>query len=159
MTGCVESGSSLAYRQLDAALEALAPAVTQLLERAVVGEVPTSEADASGHRFVVPLRFPDGIGRGAVVARLFRYRDNVRLDIELTHNRVFARSDGSPSDRRCYLNDYVASEIMQPDARELAPDFVRDAIRGIRLAQDAVQRHNRDQAAPWARVSVVALAD
>ena len=159
MTGCVESGSSLAYRQLDTALEALAPAVVRLLERAVAGEAPTSESDSSGHGFVVPLRFSDGIGRGAVVARLFRYRDALRLDIEGTHNRVFARSDGSPSDRRCYLNDYVASEIMGPDARELPPDFVRDAIRGIRLALDAVRRHNRDQPAPWARVSVVASPD
>jgi hypothetical protein len=159
MTGCVESGSSLAYRQLDAALEALTPAVSQLLERAVVGATPTWESDASGYRFVAPLRFPDGIGRGAVVARLFRYRDKVRIDIEVTHNRVFARSDSTPSDRRCYLNDFIASDTMSADANELSPDFIRDVIRGIRLAQDGVKRHNRDQVAPWARVTVVALAD
>lgn len=159
MTGCVESGSSLAYRQLDSALEALAPAVVQLLEHAVGGTTPTSESDGHGQRFVVPLRFPDGIGRGAVVAKLFPYRDRLRLDIEVTHNRVFAGRDGAPSDRRCYLNDFIASATLATDARELAPEFVRDVIRGVRRAMDGVQRHNRSQSAPWAQVSVAVSAD
>ena len=38
MTGCLESGSSLAYRQLDATFDALVPALTKVLERAVAGE-------------------------------------------------------------------------------------------------------------------------
>lgn len=159
MTGCVESGSSLAYRQLDSALEALAPAVIQLLEQAVGGTTPRSESDGYAHRFVVPLRFPDGIGRGAVVAQLFPYRDRLRLDVEVTHNRVFAGRDGVPSDRRCYLNDFIASTTLSADAPELTPEFVRDVIRGVRKAMDGVQRHNRTQSAPWAQVTVAALAD
>jgi hypothetical protein len=159
MTGCIESGSSLAYRQLDAALDALAPAVAQLLEQAVGGTAPRCESDGHAHRFVVPLRFPDGIGRGAVVAQLFPYRDQLRLDVEVTHNRVFAGRDGVPSDRRCYLNDFIASTTLSSDARELTPEFVRDVIRGVRRAMDGVQRHNRSQSAPWAQVTVASLSE
>jgi hypothetical protein len=159
MTGCIESGSSLAYRQLDAALDALVPAVAQLLEQAAGGPAPRCESDGHAHRFVVPLRFPDGIGRGAVVAELFPYRDQLRLDVEVTHNRVFAGRDGVPSDRRCYLNDFIASTTLSPDARELSQEFVRDVIRGVRRAMDGVQRHNRSQSAPWAQVTVASLSE
>jgi hypothetical protein len=133
--------------------------VAQLLEHAVGGATPVSENDGHEQRFVVPLRFPDGVGRGAVLAKLFPYRDRLRLDIEVTHNRVFAGRDGLPSDRRCYLNDFIASATLPADSRELDPGFVRDAIRGIRRAMDGVQRHNRSQSAPWAQVNVAALAD
>lgn len=156
MTGCLESGSSLAYRQLDDTFEALVPALSMVLGRAVVGEDVHSESDGSGYRFVVPLRFPDGVGRGSVLAQMFQYRDRLRIDIEIVHNRVLAKNDGSPSERRCYLNDFVASTTLPPDVRELPAEFVRDVIRGIRLAKDGVQRYNREQAAPWSRISVAA---
>jgi hypothetical protein len=156
MTGCIESGSSLAYRQLDATFEALVPALGKVLERAVVGEDVHSESDGNGYRFVAPLRFPDGIGRGSVVAQVFRYRERVRIDIEIVHNRMLARNDGSASERRCYLNDYVASTVLEPDAVELPADFAREIVRGIRLARDGVQRYNREQAAPWSRITVAA---
>jgi hypothetical protein len=159
MTGCLESGSSLAYRQLDATFDALVPALTKVLERAVAGEDVRSESDGSGYRFVAPVRFPDGIGRGSVIAQIFPYRDRLRIDIELVHNRMLARSDGSASERRCYLNDYVASTTLPIDARELTADFMRDVIRGIRLAKDGVQRYNREQAAPWSRISVAPATD
>ena len=96
MTGCIESGSSLAYRQLDGTFEALVPALAKVLERAVSGEDVHTESDGRGHRLIAPVRFPDGIGRGSVVAQIFPYRDRVRIDIELVHNRRLARSDGSP---------------------------------------------------------------
>ncbi|MBE0593627.1 MAG: hypothetical protein IH616_14635 [Gemmatimonadales bacterium] len=156
MHGCVESGSSLVYQRLDEAVEALVPAVSALLERAAAGESITSESDDVGHRFVAPLRFPDGIGRGTIVCKLFRYRDKVRIDVELVHNRMFARNDGAPSDRRCYLNDFVASSTVPADARELSTDFVRSVLRGIKAAREGVQRHNRTQSAPWSQVMVAA---
>lgn len=158
MTGCIESGSSLAYRQLDGTFEALVPALAKVLERAVSGEDVNTESDGKGHRLIAPVRFPDGIGRGSVVAQIFPYRERLRIDIELVHNRCLARSDGSPSDRRCYLNDYVASAVIDADSRELPADFVREVIRGVRLARDGVQRYNREQAAPWSRISVAAAS-
>jgi hypothetical protein len=159
MHGCVESGSSLLYQRLDEAVESLAPAVSALLERAAAGEPVASESDDTGHRFIAPLRFPDGIGRGTITCKLFRYRDTVRVDVELVHNRMFARNDGTPTDRRCYLNDFVASCSVPADARELPADFVRAVLRGIKAAREGVQRHNRAQSAPWSQVTVAARTD
>jgi len=159
MHGCVESGSSLLYQRLDEAVEALAPAVSALLERAATGESVMSESDDTGHRFIAPLHFPDGIGRGTITCKLFRYRDTVRVDVELVHNRMFARNDGTPSDRRCYLNDFVASCTTPAEARELPADFVRAVLRGIKAAREGVQRHNRAQSAPWSQVTVAARTD
>jgi len=159
MHGCVESGSGLLSRPLDETVEALVPAVSALLERAAAGEAVTTESDDSGHRFIAPVRFSDGVGRGSIVCKLFRYRDRVRIDVELVHNRMFTRSDGTPSDRRCYLNDFVASWMVPAGERELSPDFVRSVLRGIRDARDGVQRHNRAQTAPWSQVAVAARDD
>jgi hypothetical protein len=114
------------------------------------------ESDEAGHRFAVPITFPDGIGHGHVVARLFRYRDTVRLDVEIAHNRMLARPGGGLSDRRCYLNDFVASASLPAGSEDVPPDFVRSVLRGVRSARDAVQRHNREQTAPWNQVRVVA---
>ncbi len=154
--GCVESGSYLSAQQLGEAVESLAPAVAALLQRIAPTELVSTESDGLGHRFALPLSFPDGIGRGTVVARLFRYRDRVRLDVEILHNRRFAKADGSPSDRRCYMNDFVASTALAADATELSPDFERSVVRGVLMARDGVQRHNREQAAPWNQVVIAA---
>ncbi len=159
MHGCVESGSPLVYQRLDGAVDALVPALSQLLERAAAGEAATTESDDSGHRFVAPLHFPDGIGRGSIVGKLFRYRDTVRIDVEVVHNRMFARIDGTASDRRCYLNDFVASCSISADTTELPVDFVREVLRGIKAAREGVQRHNRAQSAPWSQVTVTARED
>lgn len=155
--GCVESGSYLSSRRLDETLEALIPAVATLLQRLAATETVSSESDDTGHRFSVPLRFPDGIGRASVLARLFRYRDGVRIDVEVVHNRMFAKADGSASDRRCYLNDFVASTTMPPDTEQLPPDFERAVLRGVHAAREGVQRHNRQQTAPWSQVTVAAV--
>ncbi|MDH3457692.1 MAG: hypothetical protein OER90_12715 [Gemmatimonadota bacterium] len=154
--GCVESGSYLSAQQLGETVEALAPAVAVLLQRIAPTEVVSTESGGTGYRFVLPLSFPDGIGHGTVVARLFRYRDSVRLDVEIVHNRRFAKADGSPSDRRCYMNDFVASSTIAPDATELSPDFERSVLRGVLMARDGVRRHNREQAAPWNQVVIAA---
>jgi len=106
--------------------------------------------------FSVPLRFPDGIGLGRVVAQLFRYRDKVRLDIEIVHNRTFARPDGAPSDRRCFMNDFIASVAIAAKTEDLETDFRRGVVSGVHAAREAVQRHNRQQIAPWNQVKVAA---
>ena len=154
MNGCIDSSSSLIYRPLDETVESLAPAVEGLLHRIAPDEVVTREPDEGGYRLAAPVRFPDGIGRGHVVARVFRYRDTVRVDIEIEHNRMLAKPDGRPSDRRCYLNDYIATATYDADARDLAPEFVHSVVRGVRGAIDAVQRHNRAQRVPWGQITV-----
>ncbi|MGD2136404.1 MAG: hypothetical protein PVF27_09595, partial [Gemmatimonadales bacterium] len=114
MNGCIESSPLVAYQELDQMVDALLPSVEVLLRRIADDASVVTEPDEGGYRCAVPLRFPDGIGRGLAVARLFRYRDTVRLDVELEHNRVLAKPDGTPSERRCYLNDYVASTTLPP---------------------------------------------
>ncbi len=159
MNGCIESGSSLVYQRLDEGVERLAPAVTALLQRAAPDDIVATEAEEFGLRCIVPVRFPDGVGRGNAVARVFRYRDYLRVDVEVVHNRMFARKDGSASERRCYLNDFVASLSLGADATALTPEFERSVLRGINGAREGVQRHNREQAAPWGQVTVAAVPD
>jgi hypothetical protein len=154
MTGCTESSLTLLQRELDGTIERLVPAVESMLQTLAPAEVVVTEPDEGGQKLSVPLHFPDGIGRGQAIARVFRYRDYVRVDFEIAHNRMFARPDGTPSDRRCFLNDFVASVSIQPKG-ELPAEFRRYVVSGVHAARDAVQRHNRGQTAPWNQVSVV----
>jgi hypothetical protein len=156
MTGCTESSLGLIYRELEETIELLLPGVEAMLQPISADAAVVRESDEAGYRFAVPIMFPDGIGRGHVVARLFRYRDTVRLDVEIAHNRMLARPGGAPSDRRCYLNDFVASTSLPGGSEDVPPDFVRSVLRGVRSARDAVQRHNRNQTAPWNQLRVVA---
>ncbi len=157
MNGCIESGPALLYQQLDETVGSLVPAVESLLRQIARHGTVSSESDDAGHRFAVPVRFPDGIGRGYAVAKLFRYRDTVRVDVELAHNRVIARPDGTPSDRRCYLNDFIASVSLAAGTERLPEDFERSVARGIEEAREGVQRYNRSMHAPWGQISVVAV--
>lgn len=154
--GCVESGSYLSAQRLDETIEALVPAVTALLQRSTGADNVSCESEAAGYRFTTPIYFPDAIGRGSVLARLFPYRDQVRVDVEVLHNRMFAKADGSPSDRRCYVNDFVATVKVPPESEQLPPDFERCVLRGVHAAREGVQRHNREQTAPWNQVRVAA---
>jgi hypothetical protein len=156
MTGCVESGNSVLFRELDATIEELAPAVEDLLQRAGPAEQIRSDAGEGGIKYAMPVHFPDGIGQGQLVARLFRYREAVRLDVELEHNRVFTRPDGGASDRRCFFNDFVASITLPAGTRELSVDFRRRVLSGLHAAREAVQRYNRKHPEPWNAVKVVA---
>lgn len=156
MTGCIESGLTLLQREIDETIERLSPPVESLLQTLAPDETVSSESVDSGFSFSVPLRFPDGIGLGKVAATLFRYRDKVRLDIEIVHNRTFARPDGTPSDRRCFMNDFVASLAVAAKTEDLSADFRRSVVSGVHAARDAVQRHNRQESAPWNRVTVAA---
>jgi hypothetical protein len=155
MTGCTESGATTLQRDLEEALERLGPSVESLVQALSPGEAVSPDTVTGGIKYTIPMRFPDGVGTGNVAAQLFRYRDHLRLDVEIAHNRMFARPDGSPSDRRCFLNDYVASLKIAPSADEVPVDFRREVVSGVNAARDAVQRHNRLQAAPWNQVHVV----
>lgn len=157
MNGCIESIPSLSYRDLDRMVETLLPMVEALLRRITDDATIETISEDGGYRCSVPLTFPDGIGQGFAVARLFRYRDTVRLDVELEHNRVLAKPDGTPSDRRCYLNDYVASMTFAASEETIPVDFERTAVRGVLMAREAVQRHNRAQQAPWGQLTVAAI--
>jgi hypothetical protein len=88
---------------------------------------------------------------------LFRWRESVRLDIEIVHNRAFAKPDGSASDRSCFLNDFTASTRLETGTEELPADFQREVIAGVSAARDAVQRYNRVNQAPWSRVRVATI--
>jgi hypothetical protein len=156
MTGCVAGTSANLLRRLDAAAERLVPRVFALLERLSKSGPVSTERDGRAHVLTVPLRFPDGIGSGTITARLFRYRNSVRVDLAVAHNRVLALADGRPSDRHCFLNDFVASVTLGADATELPDKFVHEVVNGVRAALTAVEEHNRRHPQPWSRIEVAA---
>jgi hypothetical protein len=145
--------------ELEPDIAVLVPGLDDLVTRVSGDEATVGEWDRTSLRLVAPLTFPDSIGQGEVVAHLHRYRDDLRLDIEIRHNRVFARPDGTPSERECYLNDFVASVTMAPGTPELPTEFVRHVVSGIAAARDAVRRHNRRNPAPWNEVTVTAKTE
>ncbi len=157
MTGCTDSSLPVICRELDETIENIVPVVEDLLQRLSDVAPVTRETEGSGARLAVPLRFPDGIGQGQVVASLFRWREAARLDIEIVHNRTFTRPDGRASDRRCFMNDFAASIKLPVGTNELPQEFVRHVISGVLAARDAVQRNNRRSQAPWNQVRVTAV--
>jgi hypothetical protein len=157
MTGCLESGLSVVRQELDRTIETIGPLVEALLQRLSPGEVVSGDANDAGLRAEVPLYFSDGVGRGSVVAQLFRYHDTVRLDILVEHNRRFVRPDGAASDRRCYLNDYQASVTLPRGATELPEAFTRQVVSGVLAAREGVARYNRLHPQPWHQVRIAAV--
>lgn len=157
MTGCLESDLSVVRQEIDRTIEAIGPFVEALLQRLSPGELVTSDLSDAGVRAEVPLQFPDGVGHGSVVAQLFRYHDMVRLDILVEHNRRFVRPDGTPSDRRCYLNDSQASVTLERGATELPEAFTRQVVSGVHAAREGVARHNRLHPQPWHQVRIGAV--
>ncbi len=154
MTGCNDSNAAAPVSELDARLGSLVPAVVSLLQRVTSDEPAVTYGEGTHVRFTSELSFPDGIGEGEIAAELFVYRDAVRLDLHVEHNRVFAKAHGEPSDRRCYLNDYVASVALDAESDTLPNDFVRGVVAGITAARDAVRRHNRRAKLPWHEIRV-----
>ena len=142
--------------ELDTEVGVLVPALEDLLSRVTGSESTVLEFDRNSIRLSAHFTFPDEIGYGDVVASLFRYLEEIRLDIEVEHNRMFARPDGTPSDRVCYLNDFVASVTLARGTREFPEEFVRHVVAGVAAARDAVRRHNRRNHAPWNEVQVSA---
>lgn len=156
MTGCVARDSADLLRRLDAAVDRLVPHVTALLGSIPAAGPVTASRAGNVVSLEAPVVFPDGIGRGVLVVRLFRYRTNVRVDVVLTHNRKIALADGSPGDRACFLNDFSASATLGPDAESLPERFVTEVQSGTEKAVRAVDEHNDRFPRPWGRIHVVA---
>ena len=154
MTGCNESNATLPVDELDARLGNLVPAVVSLLQRITSVEPAVTFDVGTNVKFSSELSFPDGVGVGEIVAELFLYRAAVRLDLHIEHNRVFATANGKPSDRRCYLSDYVASVTLDDEGDTLPNEFVRSVVAGVTAARDAVRRHNRRAKLPWHEVRI-----
>lgn len=150
------SESQIAFPSLNETVAILVPKVEDLLRRVCHGEPVAVSTGESAVDIEAPIGFPDGIGNGTVLAELFRYREAIRLDIQIKHNRVFATRSGAPTDRKCFFNDYVASVTVSNDATEIPQDFVRKVVSGIMAARDAVKRHNRQARGVWDEVSVAA---
>ncbi len=153
MTGCQDSNATLPVVEIDARLESFIPAVVSLLQR-ITSVKPTVTCVGTDVKFSSELSFPDGIGEGEIAVELFVYRDAVRLDLHLEHNRVFATANSRPSGRRCYLNDFVASVTLDAEQDTLPNDFVRGVVAGVTAARDAVRRHNRRAKLPWNEIRV-----
>jgi len=131
---------------IDKTIGAILPQVENLLSRIGADSgvlARTKASDFGGYHSSVPISFPDGIGRGSVIALLFPHNRKVRLDISIEHNRVFAKSNGEPSDQRCFHNDFMASIQVPVGAVDLSKEFERHVLLGIKNAQEAVGRHNR----------------
>jgi hypothetical protein len=156
MTGCVAWDPTDLLRRLDAAVERLVPQVAALLGEVAPGSAVSPSRSGNAVTLEAPVRFPDGIGRGAVVARVFRYRTSVRVDIALSHNRKIALADGRPGARVCFLNDYSASTSLGPDAECLPEAFVSEVQSGTQRALTAVDDHNERFPQPWSRIRVAA---
>jgi hypothetical protein len=155
MTRCATDNRPDLIRRLDETLDRLVPSVTDLLRQLGPAE-PSFKLDGEVRALSIPIRFPDGIGHGDLVARVFRYRTAVRVDVEIQHDRVLATSSGGPTSRHCFLNDFVASVMLSPDAVALPEDFARSVLTGVRAAVHAVEAHNRHHKEPWSQVRVVA---
>lgn len=150
------SESQIAFPSLHETVAALVPKVEDLLRRVCRGEPVAVATGESAVSIEASISFPDNIGNGTVHAELFRYREAVRLDIQIKHNRVFATRSGAPTDRKCFFNDYVASVTVSNEATEIPQDFVRKVVSGITAARDAVKRHNRQARGVWDEVRVAA---
>jgi hypothetical protein len=156
MTGCVESGPRTLERDIETTIEVLGRAAEDLLRRINPADPVSLEVEDGELRATVPLRFPDGIGEGLIIAEVFRYHDNVRLDLHVEHNRRLAPPQGGAPGRRCFFNDFEASITLPPRSTELPAEFCRKTVIGIAAAREGVQRHNRQFAQPWHQVTVVA---
>lgn len=130
--------------------------VEELLER--ITGVPVRQTNVGTEaRLSSPITFSDGIGAGSLVAEVFWYRGKIRVDIHVDHNRMFAGPDGRPSERECYLSDFVASVTV--GAEETLPlPFARSVRVGVKHAREAVDKHNDRYTQPWNQIHVVAAA-
>ena len=155
MTGCISATGQEVLRQVDDTVTRLVPETATLLEGlSTEGELRTFRENG-GHVLSIPLHFPDGIGHGALVARVFRYRDIARVDVEIVHDRMLADATGVATSRACFLNDFVASVSLPAGADRLPDEFRGRVTGGVRSAVDAVETHNRRHPQPWSRVRVV----
>ena len=132
----------------------LTQSISDLIGRAAQSDQVALENRHGALAISAPVFFPGGIGQGRLCAEAFCYRGRVRIDVCLAHNRVFARPDGSPSDRRLYLNDFVASTTLDADQEDVPDAFVQHVLDGVARARAAVRRHNADPGAYWQEILV-----
>lgn len=153
MTGIVAAPAATDWK---AALERLVPSVAQLLQR-MTGQEPVrmSRPATRDITLTAAVAFPDGIGRGTLVATLFVYRSAPRLDINLEHDRVLATPDGVRTGSPCFLNDYQTSITLAKDAEGLPESFVLRALQGVKDARYAVERHLKRSGRAWPSIAVV----
>ena len=78
----------------------LAQSIIDLIGAAADSDQVALDNNGGALAISAPVLFPGGIGQGQLCAEAFCYRGRVRLDVRLAHNRVFARPDGTPSDRK-----------------------------------------------------------
>lgn len=133
---------------------ALTHSIVELIGDAAESDQVAVERDGSNLNISAPVSFPGGVGHGCLCAETFCYRGRVRLDVTLAHNRVFARPDGTPSDRRLYLNDFVASTTLDAGLDVVPAAFAEHVSDGVARARDAVRRHNADPGAYWQEIIV-----
>ncbi len=95
MNACINPNTA-STDDIDSTIATLSEEVADLLFR-ITGVEATRSEESGAARLVSPLTFPDNIGDGTIVGALFRYRDGVRLDLRIDHNRVFAGQDGRPA--------------------------------------------------------------
>src|SRR5262245_62164254 len=131
MNACLNPKASLIGSELDEELAALVPSVDDLVSRVTGSEPVVTDVQCREVVLASGFAVPDEIERGEVTANLFRYRDDIRLDLRVVHNRMFARPDGQASDRACFLNDFVASITLPSGTTELPESFVRHVVAGI----------------------------
>jgi hypothetical protein len=155
MTGCLTDTRQDLLRRVDQTVTCLVPELAALLEGLSAAGELRSQQESSGHVLSIPLRFPDGIGQGSLVARVFRYRDVARVDVEIVHNRMLANAEGTAT-RSCFLNDFVDSVSLPAGAEQLPEEFRIRVATGVRGAVSGVDLHNRRHPQPWGRVRVVA---
>ena len=132
----------------------LAQSIIDLIGAAADSDQVALDNNGGALAIFAPVLFPGGIGQGQLCAEAFCYRGRVRLDVRLAHNRVFARPDGTPSDRRLYLNDFVASTTLNPDQEVVPEAFVQHVLDGVARARAAVRRHNAGPGAYWQEILV-----
>jgi len=142
--------------EMSVAMERLAPAASGLVRR-IAGQEPVRYSRPATHdiRISAPIRFPDGVGHGELVATLFGYRGALRVDITIEHDRMLATPEGVRTGTPCYLNDYQTSITLPLGALELPALFVQRTVAGVAAALGAVQRYVKRSAVAWGMISVV----
>lgn len=147
-----DTGSHL--RRDHEVIERIAVEVQDLL-RAATRDRIDGEREGTELGLWSPITFRDGFGSGHVVESLFWYSGDVRVDLTLEHDRMFARPDSMASERQCHLNDFVASFTLGPD-EDLPAHLCKEVMVGIENARRAVSRHNEQFTRPWNQIHVAA---
>ncbi len=154
MSGCYEAPCFQTSTHSRLQGSALIPSTVRLLRR--ISECEPSVAHLTDVGIVVSTKytFPDQIGRGELIALVFEYRGQLRIDIRLEHNRVLSTNNRARNGHHCFLNDFLASTVLPLDADELPTPFVASVTKGIQTAGDAVRIYNERHTVSWLQFGV-----